>query len=156
MLRFSLIVAAWMLPGVTTMPIAMAEEAQAPALTLEQVAEGFGTILQTDRAVYRAGEPIYITFEVFNHTPRPIRFDFNSGQRFDVVIEDADGIETWRWSRGRMFTTALAQETLGTANPRLTYEIEYKADLAPGRYRIMGLLTDTSGQVSAMLSVNVK
>ncbi len=117
---------------------------------------GFGASLSTDQRVYRSGEPIRITFEVFNHTPRPARFDFTSGQRFDIVIEDQQGKEVWRWSEGRLFTMALGQETLGPATPRLTYEAEHTAKLEPGRYKIKGLLTDVSRRISATISVEVQ
>ena len=113
-------------------------------------------MLSTDQAVYRPGETIRITFEVFNHTPAPVRFDFTSGQRYDVVIEDDRGGEVWRWSAGRMFTMALGRETLGPAKPRLTYEAEYTAGLEPGRYHIKGLLTDESRRISATIGVEVR
>jgi len=117
---------------------------------------GFGASLRTDQAVYRSGEPIRITFEVFNHAPTPVRFDFTSSQRYDVVIEDQQGKEIWRWSSGRMFTMALGQETVGPAKPQLTYEAEYTAKLKAGRYGIKGLLTDANRQISATISVEVR
>ncbi len=117
---------------------------------------GFGAAIATDRPVYRPGQPMAITFEVFNHTPAPVRFEFTSGQRYDVVIEDGGGGEVWRWSAGRMFTMALGRETLGPGNPRLIYETEYAGRLEPGRYRITGILTDARRQASAPVGVDVR
>ena len=102
------------------------------------LAGGFGAAVGTDRPVYRVGVPIRITFEVFNHNPTPVRFDFASAQRFDLVIEDARGQEVWRWSAGRLFAMVMGQETLGPERPRLVYEAELTERLAPGRYRIKG------------------
>ena len=154
-LRIPAIVAASLLVGLAAERIAVAQEARAPVFDLVPVASGFGASLSTDQAIYRSGDTIRITFEVFNHTPAPVRFDFGNGQRNDVFVEDRQGNEVWRWSRGRMFTMALGQETVGPANPRLRYEIEVKADLAPGRYWVEGVLADTGGQLSAIVSVRV-
>jgi len=116
----------------------------------------FGASLSTDQAIYRSGEPIRITFEVFNHTPTSVRFDFTSSQRYDIVIEDQQGKEIWRWSADRMFTMALGQETLGPAKPRLTYKVEYTAKLESGTHKITSLLTDANRQISATISVDVQ
>ena len=129
---------------------------RATAAELSPVTQGFGAVLATDRPIYRPGQPIQITFEVFNHTPDPVRIDFTSGQRYDVVIEDDSGNEVWRWSGGRMFTMAMGQETLGPGNPRLIYEIEYADRLEPGRYKIIGILSDARRQTSATISVEVR
>ncbi len=155
-LRIQEIVAACLTMGLAAAGISVAQEARGPVVDPVPVASGFGASMSTDRAGYRSGDTIRITFEVFNHTPAPVRFDFGNGQRYDVSVEDQLGNEVWRWSRGRMFTMALGQETVGPANPRLRYEIEYKADLAPGRYSIEGVLADTSGQLSAIVSVRVE
>ncbi len=128
----------------------------ATAAELSPVTQGFGAGLATDRPVYRPGQPILITFEVFNHTPAPVRFDFTSGQRYDVVIEDDGGNQVWRWSAGRMFTMAMGRETLGPGNPRLIYETEYAARLEPGRYKITAILTDLRRQTSATIGVDVR
>ena len=126
------------------------------ALAAQESPSGFGARLATDQPVYRPAQPILITFEVFNHTPAPVRFDFTSGQRFDVVIENDEGSEVWRWSAGKMFTMAMGQETLGPGNPRLIYETEYADRLEPGRYQIIGVLTDVRRQTSATISVEVR
>lgn len=126
------------------------------ALAAQASSSGFGASLATDQPVYRPAQPILITFEVFNHTPAPVRFDFTSGKRFDVVIEDDKGGEVWRWSAGRMFTMAMGQETLGPGNPRLIYETEYAAVLEPGAYKIIGFLTDVSQSISATINVDVR
>ena len=126
------------------------------ALAAQASSSGYGASLATDQPVYRPGQPILITFEVFNHTPAPVRIGFTSGKRFDVVIEDDKGGEVWRWSAGRMFTMAMGRETLGPGNPRLIYEIEYAAHLEPGLYKLIGMLTDMRRQTSATISVEVR
>ncbi len=152
-LRASVSVAAFAVMGVVVAGLAAGQEAPRVHPLSEHA---FGASLSTDRAVYRSGEPIRMTFEVFNYMPTPVRFDFTSGQRYDLVIEDRQGSEVWRWSAGRMFTMALGQETLDPAKPRLTYEAKHTATLEPGRYKIKGLLTDVSRRISATVTVEVQ
>ena len=142
--------------GVLAAVFAEGTRAQASAVEPLPQQRGFGAFLSTDKAVYRPGQPIRITFEVFNHTPTPVRFDFTSSQRYDIVIEDQQGKEIWRWSADRMFTMALGQETLGPAKPRLTYKVEYTAKLVSGTHKITSLLTDANRQISATISVDVQ
>jgi hypothetical protein len=37
---------------------------------------------------------------------------FDNGQTHDFVVKDFAGKEVWRWSEGRMFTSAMRSETL--------------------------------------------
>ena len=152
-MRNVIVVTAFVVAGVVAAGLAAGQEAPRVDPLSEQV---FGASLSTDQAIYRSGEPIRITFEVFNYTPTPVRFDFTSGQRYDLIIEDRQGNEVWRWSAGRMFTMALGQETLEPAKPRLTYEADHTARLEPGRYKIKGLLTDVSRRISATVTVEVQ
>ena len=152
-MRNVIVVTAFVVAGVLAAGLAAGQEAP----RVDPLSEhAFGASLSTDRAIYRSGEPIRITFEVFNYTPTPVRFDFTSGQRYDLIIEDRQGNEVWRWSAGRMFTMVLGQETLEPANPRLTYEAEHTARLEPGRYKIKGLLTDVSRRISATIGMEVQ
>ena len=153
---FTAIVTGFVIAGLVAAMFAAGNRTQSAGAGPLPKQHAFGASLSTDQAVYRSGEPIRITFEVFNHTPTPVRFDFTSSQRYDVVIEDQQGKEIWRWSGDRMFTMALGQETLGPAKPRLTYEAEYTAKLKAGRYGIKGLLTDANRQISATISVEVQ
>lgn len=116
----------------------------------------FGSSLSTDRAVYRTGEPIRITFEVTNRTPTAVRLKFTSAQRFDFVIANAAGNEVWRWSAGRMFATVMGQETLGPDSPRLVYEATFAGELAHGAYRIKAWLTDGTRRFSAAFGIEVR
>ena len=116
----------------------------------------FGASLSTNKPAYGAGEPIRITFEVFNRTPTAVRLKFASAQRFDFVIANAAGNEVWRWSAGRMFATVMGQETLGPDSPRLVYEATFAGELAPGAYRIKAWLTDGTRRFSAALGIEVR
>ena len=147
-------VVACVLTGLVGVGLAAGQEPR--RVELLPLASGFGAAVSTDRPVYRVGVPIRITFEVFNRTPTPVRFDFASAQRFDLVIEDARGQEVWRWSAGRLFAMVMGQETLGPERRRLVYEAEVTERLAPGRYRIKGVLADGGRHLSASVEIEVQ
>ncbi len=151
-----MIVAVCVLTGLGAAMLVTDQETQARVVELVPVERGFGASLRTDQAIYRSGEPIRITFEVFNHTPKPVRFDFNTAQRYDVTIEDRQGKEVWRWSAGRAFAMFLGQETVGPDNPLLIFEAEFTGTLAPGSYRIKALLTDRNREVAARMGLEVR
>ncbi len=65
---------------------------------------------------------------------------FTSGQKFDLIIKDAAGSETWRWSKGRLFTMAIEELTLGKGEKvslKVTWPQVDSAgnQVSPGKYR---------------------
>lgn len=142
--------------GVVAAMLATGEGAQSAAAGSAPEHDAFGVSLSADQVIYRSGEPIGITLEVFNHTSVPVRFDFPSSQRYDLLVEDQEGEEIWRWSAGRMFAMVLGQETLGPDKPRLVYEAECTARLEPGTYEIKGFLTAVKRPISATITVEVR
>ncbi|MHB1416094.1 MAG: BsuPI-related putative proteinase inhibitor [Chloroflexota bacterium] len=70
-------------------------------------ATGVKVALQTGRGDYAPGDPVKFTVTVKNDGSAPAALQFNSGQRFDIVVLDAQGNEVWKWSNGMMFTMAL-------------------------------------------------
>lgn len=153
-MRLTLVIVACVLAGLAPARLAVANESG--VVQLEQVEEGFGATLYTDRPAYRVGETIHLTFDAFNHTQSAVVLDFTSGQRCDFVIEGEEGDEVWRWSEGRMFTAEVGKVTLSPANPRLICEADYEINLAPGRYWLTGMLTDSAELASATVAVDVK
>ena len=81
----------------------------------------FGVSVVTDKPSYAKGEPIAMTFKVFNQTEERITFHFSDAQRYDFIIEDRKGNKVWRWSDGRMFAQVLGEETLGPGREELSY-----------------------------------
>jgi len=49
---------------------------------------------------------------VRNNTSKMLELQFPDGQTHDFVVKDFTGKEIWRWSEGRMFTSAMRSETL--------------------------------------------
>ena len=52
------------------------------------------------------------TLNVRNNTTKMLELRFPDGQTHDFVVKDFAGKEVWRWSTGRMFTSAMRSETL--------------------------------------------
>lgn len=63
--------------------------------------------------VVDVGRQVGVTLEVANAAGHQLELDFADGQTHDVAILDAAGREVWRWSQGRLFTTAVQTKLLG-------------------------------------------
>ena len=59
------------------------------------------------------GAEVGVTLQVTNAAGKQVELDFGDGQTHDVAILDATGREVWRWSDGRLFTTAVQTKLLG-------------------------------------------
>ena len=57
-------------------------------------------------------EKLRFSLHVTNNTPKMLELRFPDGQTHDFVVKDFAGKEVWRWSEGRMFTSAMRSETL--------------------------------------------
>jgi len=57
-------------------------------------------------------ENLHFTLNVKNNTSKMLELRFPDGQTHDFVVKDFAGKEIWRWSKGRMFTSAMRSETL--------------------------------------------
>jgi hypothetical protein len=57
-------------------------------------------------------EKLRFSLHVTNNTPKMLELRFPDGQTHDFYVKDFAGKEVWRWSEGRMFTSAMRSETL--------------------------------------------
>ena len=57
-------------------------------------------------------EKLRFSLNVRNNTSKMLELRFPDGQTHDFVVKDFTGKEIWRWSQGRMFTSAMRSETL--------------------------------------------
>ena len=116
----------------------------------------YGISVTTDKMSYNVGEPIIMTLKIFNYTEEEITFHFNTGKRYDFIIEDEEGNEIWCWSEGRMFAMMLGEETLGPTNTEITYTAEYKGKLSPGYYKVTGIFVAQDRPMSGNVIIIVK
>ncbi len=56
---------------------------------------------------------VLLALHVTNNTKKMVELLFPNGQTHDFVVTDASGKEVWRWSEGRMFTSAMRNKVLG-------------------------------------------
>ncbi|MEO8910516.1 MAG: BsuPI-related putative proteinase inhibitor [Gemmatimonadaceae bacterium] len=57
-------------------------------------------------------EKLKFSLHVTNNTTKMLELRFLDGQTHDFVVKDFAGKEVWRWSEGRMFTSAMRSTTL--------------------------------------------
>jgi hypothetical protein len=57
-------------------------------------------------------EKLRFSLRVTNNTSKMLELRFPDGQTHDFVVKDFAGKVVWRWSEGRMFTSAMRSETL--------------------------------------------
>jgi len=124
--------------------------------TSEERNMNYGISMMTDKMSYTIGESIIMTLKLFNYTEEKITFHFNTGQRYDFIIEDEEGSKIWGWSQDMMFTMALGEETLGPTNPEVIYKAEYKGKLSTGYYKVTGILVAKDRPMSGNIIIIVK
>jgi hypothetical protein len=124
--------------------------------TSEERNMNYGISLTTDKMSYSIGEPIKMILKIFNYTEEEITFHFNTGQRYDFIIEDEEGNEIWRWSKDRMFAMVLGEEVLGQHNPEVIYTEKYKGKFGPGYYKITGVFIAQDRPMSGSIIIEVK
>jgi hypothetical protein len=122
----------------------------------EETNMNYGISMSTGKMSYSVGEPIIIILKIFNYTEEEITFHFNTGQRYDFIIEDEEGNEIWCWSKDRMFAMVLGEEILGPTNPEVIYTAEYKGKLSTGYYKITGIFVAQNRPMSGNVIIIVK
>jgi len=96
---------------------------------------------------------VRFALNVTNAGGEPIRLDFNSGQRFDVSVTDAQGTVVWRWSADRSFIQALGSEMV-EPGATLSYDAEW-VGAPPGTYRATGVVTAHNWDIREEVEVQV-
>ena len=83
--------------------------------------------------VVEVGDEVAVALAVANAAGKQVELDFADGQTHDVAILDAAGREVWRWSAGRLFTTAVQTKLLG-ADESATYAERWSPDGQRGSF----------------------
>jgi len=69
---------------------------------------------------------VLLALHVTNNTKKMVELLFPNGQTHEFVVTDAAGKEVWRWSEGRMFTSAMRNKVLG-GKGETVYEEKWNA-----------------------------
>jgi hypothetical protein len=115
-----------------------------------------GLVLRATKGVYAQGEPLELTLEVVNRSQRPITLGFRTAQRYDLLIQDAQGQEVWRWSAERMFAQMLGQEVLSPNGGKLTYHAVVREKIPRGSYTVIGVVPAVDARLSARLGITIQ
>ncbi len=87
----------------------------------------------------RAGGEIDLALRVTNNSKRTLELRFPDGFTHDFFVLDSEGHEVWRWSEGRMFTSALQTKQLRSTGS-VTYHNTTKQQLPKGEYTAVAVL----------------
>jgi hypothetical protein len=85
------------------------------------------------------------TIKVTNTTEKPVKLNFNDGQRCDFTIKDISGKEIVRWSKGQVFPDVIGDATIKPADSlSYTKEVslgEVNAPIPLGKYMLEGIIS---------------
>ncbi len=129
---------------------------QRPAVGESAEGVGVSLVLKANKATYTKGEPLALTLQVVNQSPRAVRLRFRDAQRYDVDLQDAQGGSVWRWSTNQMFAQVLGEESLPPAGGKLTYRITVRQRFPPGRYMVVGIIPAEEGPFSASINIRIE
>jgi hypothetical protein len=115
--------------------------------------------IATDQTTYTEGQPVRIELVIRNTGTEPVMYQFSSGQKYDFWAEK-DGVEVWRWSKGKMFTQALTSTTVAPGREISFAETWDQLDndgnaVAVGECVVMAQLT-TMGDRPAPVSMTIR
>lgn len=113
-------------------------------------------LLKATKPVYAQGEPLHLTLEVVNRSRRMVTLGFRTAQRYDFVIQNAQGQEVWRWSAERMFAQMVGQETLLADGGKLTYHTVVRERFVGGVYTVIGIVPAVDVRMSARLKITIQ
>lgn len=70
--------------------------------------DGSGTLLVRAKNP-QPGRAVPITFVVTNTSKKPVVYNFPTGQKFDITVNDSKGTLVWTWSQGKVFTQNISR-----------------------------------------------
>ena len=87
----------------------------------------------------RSQAPVRWSLVLRNDTPNRLDLEFPSGKDGDVVLSQG-GAERYRWSTGRVFTTAVRELSMGPNETRTFALEDPKLPVPPGDYQLVATL----------------
>ena len=118
--------------------------------------ERLKVVLIADKVIYTPGEPIMLTLRVMNDASKPVSLSFPTAQRFDLLMQNQQGREVWRWSAGRFFAQMLGKEILKPSGGELLYQATVEREFPQGVYAVQAIVPALGSHMSATISVTVQ
>ena len=84
-------------------------------------------------------EKLRFTLNVKNNTTKMLELRFPDGQTHDFYVKDFAGKVIWRWSDGRMFTSAMRSETI-KGKGETVFEESWNTEGQHGSYTAVAIL----------------
>lgn len=98
---------------------------------------------------HKPGQAVQLTFRVVNTSGKTVKYNFSSGQRYDVTAANSDGKQVWEWAAGKLFSQNLSTLSIAPGKA-LTYQAVWNGrDLSgravpPGAYTLNAHLTSNN------------
>ena len=88
-------------------------------------------------------DEVNFALAITNASTKGIEIDFPNSQTHDFAVLDSAGTEVWRWSRTRMFTSALVTKPLGRDDGS-TFADSWSPEGRHGRFTVIATLASSN------------
>lgn len=115
----------------------------------------------TDKRVYNVGEAVKIAFKLQNNAKNPVTFEFNSGQSYDVLVENSAGEQVWSWAANKRFAMMMRQVTVAAGETQ-TFAAQWEGraltdeKIAPGKYSVKVVYTSNPAIQAAPIEIEIR
>jgi hypothetical protein len=121
---------------------------------------GIELSIRTDKAAYRAKEPIKMQLTVTNKGDKPFEYTFSSTQIYDFAVKKEEE-EIWRWSADKMFAMVLTDFTLEPKRSIVYDETWDQKDVdgnfvTLGQYELVGIIEIRPEKLSSPHAIEIK
>lgn len=122
-----------------SLPIQKKAELNTPPFCTRMVLSGLLVLLALSQNTYRAGDTIVLNLFKLNLSQKPIKLNYNTGQRYDFKIDYPSGHTLWLWSKNKSFIEALGSVRLDVGQSILyTETFTIPNNLPAGLYQVLG------------------
>jgi len=117
--------------------------------------------LSVSQSEFAVGEPITFSMKLRNSGTKEQEISFRSGQRFDILLQNAKGETVWSWAADKRFSQSLSKQTLAP-NASLEFEAKWNgrllpgAQITPGTYAARAVLTSNPRLEAPPVSLEIK
>lgn len=89
-------------------------------------------------------DEVRFALSVTNASAKGVEIDFPNAKTHDFAVLDSTGKEVWRWSRTRLFTSALQTRPLGVDDSHVYADAWSPDEAAHGRYTVVATLASSN------------
>ncbi|MFD1017826.1 BsuPI-related putative proteinase inhibitor [Thalassobacillus hwangdonensis] len=120
------------------------EPVEVPAENTDETEDQTGEIdldqaishLKLEAEAQPSKEKVLFDFSLTNEAEETYKLGFSSGQKYEIIVTDANGKEVYKYSDGKMFTEALEYVTFNGGDTQ-EFQEEWTEGVVPGNYEAM-------------------